>query len=363
MNTCPTADIVELQISRVTTRKHTDGHTCHFQNCTIRNIPVEIHQLNGLYYIVCKFIRPVPGLHPQKTLVKKLYNFYCCAATGKIHHCHAECSGHKIYSSESVETCTITGMQFESEQVRNYGLNARIQNNSTADKSDPLKFSRDDEGRVMKTSGVHNTKEEQCKVIAKEIIHLFLFSQIRHNSEMSKLNELERDGRKKITKYTRSMDKSKLRCNYIHMITIFLNEVKKRPVRIDMLKKTKREQNALIADYTKELVGYWKMILFKTNLGQQSPSQFNFKSFVPACLYIMKRGVNIHGQTIIRQSQFLSTCLPETNTLDLYSVSKTPFTATKNNILLAIRDTIGGKATVAKELYEYSIRESKKVSM
>ena len=85
MNTCPTPDIVELQIARVTTRKHADGHTCHFQNCNIRNIPVEIHQLNGKYYIVCKFIRPVPGLHPQNTLVKKLYNFYCCTATGKIH--------------------------------------------------------------------------------------------------------------------------------------------------------------------------------------------------------------------------------------------------------------------------------------
>ena len=213
----------------------------------------------------------------------------------------------------------------------------------------------------MKTSGVHNTKEEHCKIIARDIIHMFLFSTIRHNSEINKLNDLEREGMKKVTKYTRSIERNKLCYNYLHMITIFYNEVKKRPVKLDALRKTKRQQNEVIIKFTKELIGYWKMILFKTNLGLQSPSQFNFKAFVPACLYIMKRGVNMQGQTIIRQDDFLSCCLPETNTLDVYKISKTPFTATKNNILLAIRDTIGGKPELAKELFEYSQRESNKV--
>jgi hypothetical protein len=363
MNTCPTPDIVELHIARATQKRNVDGHVCHFKNCNIRNVPVEIHKMNGLYYIMHPGVRPAPGLHPQKTLHKKLYNFYRCTASGKIHHCHCECHGEKIYSSESMLTCTISGQQFEAEQVRNFGINARIQNNTSADKSDPLRFSRDNEGRVMKTSGVHNTKEEHCKIIARDIIHMFLFSTIRHNSEINKLNDLEREGMKKVTKYTRSIERNKLCYNYLHMITIFYNEIKKRPVKLDALRKTKRQQNEVIIKFTKELIGYWKMILFKTNLGLQSPSQFNFKAFVPACLYIMKRGVNMQGQTIIRQDDFLSCCLPETNTLDVYKISKTPFTATKNNILLAIRDTIGGKPELAKELFEYSQRESNKVSI
>ena len=75
----------------------------------------------------------------------------------------------------------------------------------------------------------------------------------------------------------------------------------------------------------------------------------------------MKNGLAINGQQIIRRSQFLSTCLPETNTLDLYSISKTPFTASKNNIMQAIRETVGSSVKKAVELVEFSKNESKKV--
>ena len=137
--------------------------------------------------------------------------------------------------------------------------------------------------------------------------------------------------------------------------------MRKRPSRLEFLEKTQREQDFLIFKYTKELIGTWKMILYKTEQGKTSPSQFNFKIFVPACLYIMKNGVTMNGQLIIRRSQFLSTCLPETNTLDLYAISKTPFTASKNNIMAAIRETIGSSAEKAVELYQYAQSESKKV--
>ena len=69
----------------------------------------------------------------------------------------------------------------------------------------------------------------------------------------------------------------------------------------------------------------------------------------------------INGQQIIRRSQFLSTCLPETNTLDLYSVCKTPFTASKNNIMQAIRETVESSVEKAVELLKFSQNESKKV--
>ena len=137
------------------------------------------------------------------------------------------------------------------------------------------------------------------------------------------MNELERDARKLVGKYFRSRDKKKEVYNYIHIMTIYLNEIKKRPVRLNLLRKTPREIREIVENYTKELIGYWKMILYQTNLGRQSPNHFPFKTFVPSCLYIMKRGVKIKNQVVIRQSQFLSTCLPETNTLDVYNINKT----------------------------------------
>lgn len=369
MNTCPTPDIIVLQIEKRSLQQNYDGHVCHYERCRVVNLPVEIHVYNNLFYIVVKkFLTPrdyhaqgIP-LHPKNTLHTRLLNFYCCTTTGKVHYCHAECCGEKIYSSESVETCTISGMQFESEQVRNYGVTSRIQNNAAADKSDPLKWSRDENGRVIKTSGVHNTREEQCKEVAKEIIHLLLFSDTRLNSERNKLTDLQRDGTKKIQKYVRTMEKSKQVCNYLHMVMIYENETKKKPVRLDMLRKTPREQNDIIAMYTREIIGYWKMILFKTQMGMNSPSQYNFKAFVPAMLYIMKRGVYIGNQPIIRKAEFLNACLPETNTLDLYNISKTPCTATRNNIQDAIRETTSGCVVKAKQLYEYSKHEAGKVS-
>lgn len=366
MDTCPTPEIVSLQIIEVIRRKYKErddaaNHICHFQHCKIKNVPVEIHKLGGTFHIVCPFIKPVHGLDKQKTLHKKVYNIYYCPTYRKVHYCHADCCGKKILSDENVETCTISGQQYECEQVRTYGIASRVQTNTTADKSDPLQFSRDVEGRVMRTSGVHNTNEMKCKMIADETIRLFLFSHIRRQSEINKMNELERDARKLVGKYFRSMDKKKVHYNYIHIMTIYLNEIKKRPVRLTMLRKTPREIEEIVDNYTKELIGYWKMILYQTNLGRQSPNHFPFKTFVPSCLYIMKRGVKIKNQVVIRQSQFLSTCLPETNTLDVYNINKTPFTASKNHIMQAIRDTVQGDEEKAKCLYNFSVREAEKV--
>jgi len=362
MFTCPSPETIAIQIGLKTRKPNTENHICHSRNCIIHNLPAEIHLLDGKFKVVCMpVIKPVAGLHPQDTLHQKVLDLYICKATGKIHYCHANCCGEKILC-ESIETCTVTGAQYDAEQVRTYGVAARVQTNMAANKSDPLKYSRQANGTITKTSGVHNMKIEQCKIIAKKLLHAFLFSTTRMNSETHKLTELERDAEKMVNKYKRHAEKINMPKNYITMATIYLNQIKKRPPRLHLLKKTQREQDNIILDYTRELIGYWKMLL-NTQAGQTSPSQFSFKVFVPACLYIMKNGVEMNGQLIIRRSQFLSTCLPETNTLDLYSISKTPFTASKNNIMAAIRETIGNSKERAVEMYNYSQAESKKVSI
>ena len=69
-------------------------------------------------------------------------------------------------------------------------------------------------------------------------------------------------------------------------------------------------------------------------------ARFAFVTFVTRALFLMRRGLWIRGHEIIRKDPFLNTLLPDANTLDLYSVSKTLFTQTKNNILKAFREAV-----------------------
>lgn len=363
MFTCPTEDTVVVRLQSVVTTARANGHTCHFNKCRIKNVPVEIHALSERYYIVCKYIRPVAGLHREKTLVKKYFNIYCCEETGAVHWCHAECCAEKILSSESVETCTVTGQQFQSEQVRNYGVASRSQNVVVSNKSDPLKFSRDQNGCVLKTSGVHNIKEEQCKVVARDVITALLFSKARMESERRRMCETLHDAERMVNKYKRCREKQGLQKNYIDMEVIRMNHVRTRPSKMKWLQKTKREQESIIALYTKELIGYWRMVLVRTKLGRGSPTQFAFKTFVPACMYLMKNGINMLGAEIVRRSGYLNACLPETNTLDHFGIQKSAHTATKNNILQAIRETIRSNRKTAQEIEAYRRSESEKVSI
>lgn len=361
MINCPSPSLIARQVTQSIRSKAALEHTCHFKTCTIVNLPVEIHKLMDKFYVRCPYLR-FPTNLTDETLHEKLYNIYICKNTGKIHYCHPECTADKIWS-ESMEICTVSGQQFGEEEVRSWNISSRTQSCVSCDKSDPLKYSRDKNGRVLKSSGVHNTKEEQCKMIARDFIHAFLFSNIRLKSEIHKIAETKKDAEKIVNKYKRYNDKNGLVKNYIHMYTIYLNQMKKRPSNAHLITKTSSEQHEIIKQYTKELISYWKMILYMTELGRQSPSQFNFKIFSPACLYIMKNGLHMNQIYIIRKSKYLNLALPETNTLDIYQVAKPGFTAAKNAILKAVRETVEKQLSTPQELRDYCLKVAEKISI
>lgn len=363
MLSCPTNDIVALQISQRATSPSNKDHVCHYQKCTIKSLDVEIHKMCDKYYIVCKFIKPVKGLHRKRTLHKKLFDMYYCQESRKIHWCHAQCCGEKILSSESIETCTITGQQFQCEQVRNYGVAARVQTSVAPNKGDPLEHLRDSDGKIHRTSSVYNTKEEQCKKWAREVLHDLLFSDKRKLNELHKEAEVKKSAMKAVNKYKRVMEKKNGVKNILLMKRIYLNYVKERPNKLEYLLKTQRDQDHLIASYTKQLIGYWRMVLLKTHLGSTSPTQFQFKSFVPACLYLMKENIVMKNIVIIKKCQFLTTCLPEANTLNQYKIDKKAMTTHKNSILKAIKETVLNSKSKAQELVSYAQLEAEKVSI
>jgi hypothetical protein len=62
--------------------------------------------------------------------------------------------------------------------------------------------------------------------------------------------------------------------------------------------------------------------------------------FVVSILYIMKAGLCVGGVTVIPGDPYLTSVLPEANTLDAYNINKPAFTACKNNILKAYREAV-----------------------
>ena len=54
----------------------------------------------------------------------------------------------------------------------------------------------------------------------------------------------------------------------------------------------------------------------------------------------MKAGLNVGGVNVIKGDRYLTSVLPEANTLDAYNINKPAFTACKNNILKAYREAV-----------------------
>jgi len=356
----PSPDSVALSIKQNIQSNKLVNHTCHFNTCRIKNVPVEIHKKGEKFYIRSPYT-PKLEWFSNESLEKKIYSIYVCLDTGKIHYCHIACDGERMTNRDNCQVCCISGLQYESESVRSWQLASRCIQTVVADKRDPNLYSRDKNGRV-KNSGIYNLKTNQCILMCREYIQNLLYSVLRKNSERKKLFEAKKEAEKIVSKYKRHCDKNNITKNYIHMLTIYVNQIKKRPLYTQFILIDKDKQESYIQLYTKEIIVYWKTILSKTQLGRETPALFNFKNFIPACLYIMKNGLMMQGMYVINKHPYLDNSLPEANTLDLYGINKPSFTQSKNNILRAIREMIENKQDSA-ELKSYIESEIKKVDI
>jgi len=357
----PSPETIASHLTNSIRSNNAKDHVCHFNKCTIMNLKVEIHKnpKDNKYGIRAQYMK-CPEWINNSTLIEKIYSIYICNNTGKIHHCHQNCDGDRMNNSDNCKVCCISGIQYAAESVRSWKITSRCVPTVSANKQDPYMYSRDLDGRV-KLSGVHNLKMTQCIMMANEFIHRLLFSNDRMRNEKHKKNENIKDAEKIINKYKRYCERNQQPKIFTHMLTMYITRINKKPMYTQLLIKSKEEKESLIEIYTKDLIGYWKMILFKTPLGREAASLFSFKSFVPACLYIMKSGIVLHGVSVIEKSRYLESALPEANTLDTYNISKPSFTQTKNNILKAIREAIELKSITPIELQQFSNKEKEKV--
>ena len=356
----PSPETIATHLRNAIRSKLVKDHVCHFNKCKIVNLNVEIHRSQGGNYgIKAQYLRP-PKWVNTSTLVDQVYSIYLCKDTGSIHYCHSNCEGERMTNEDNCQVCCVSGIQYQSESVRSWKISARCVPTVIANKQDPYMYSRDNEGRV-KLTGSHNLKMTQCVMIAKATIEKLLFSKNRMRNEMHKSNENRKDAEKTVNKYKRYCDRNNITKNYIHMVTLYISAIQKRPLYIELIKKTDAQKKEIVDKNTQLLIGYWKMILLKTQLGMEMPSLFSFKTFVPSCLYIMKSGLAMNGVVIMEKSRYLESALPEANTLDMYGISKPSFTQTKNNILKAIRESVEFQLETPASLKQSCEMETTKV--
>jgi len=358
----PSPDTIAVYLTNAIKSNLAKNHVCHCNRCKIENLNVEIHRnpTTGQYAIKSRYIKS-PAWVCASTEQEKVYSLYICLGTGKLHYCHANCDGERMTNEDNCQVCCISGIQYQSETVRSWKVSARCVPTVLVNKQDPYMYSRDKEGRV-KLSGVHNLKMTQQVLLSSECITTLLFSKKRMQNEIHKHKENMKEAEKCVNKYRRYCDRKGQPKNYIHMVTLYVSAMKKRPQYTHFLMKSEEEKKNIVQQYTKLLIGTWKMVLFKTNLGREMASFFSFKSFLPACLYIMKTGLIMNGLFIIDKSRYLDITLPEANTLDNFGYSKPSFTQQKNCILRAIREVIESNEETSQSLRDYIAYESQKVT-
>ena len=223
---CPSPETIKSAIHENIKSNKISGHTCHFNTCKIKNLPVEIHQLNGKYYVRSKYTTKYDWF-TNETLVKKIYSIYICMDTGKLHYCHIACDGDRMTNIDNCQVCCVSGLQYQSESVRSWQLASRCIQTVVADKRDPNLYSRDALGRV-KNSGIHNLKTTQCILMCNQYINNLLYSVLRMDCEKKKFREQQKEAEKIVSKYKRHCERTNIPKNYIHMLSIYANQIKKR---------------------------------------------------------------------------------------------------------------------------------------
>ena len=87
--------------------------------------------------------------------------------------------------------------------------------------------------------------------------------------------------------------------------------------------------DALAEEISPIILKIWNLVIV--------PRQIAFSLFVPAMLFLLQRGIAVDSVVLVEKNHLLDRILPDANTLNDFSVSKSSFTQTKNSIRASIR--------------------------
>lgn len=324
------------------------SHNCADSQCELCNV---VHVCGSVYktqgggHVVC-LEKDSP---PDDSVCVGNYNqIYVCVISMMPHWCCGACEFQT--RDDSGYVCKFSGRRsglgLADTWIPQYRISATSQ-----ECKDPKTLGE----RVVKSaSGRSIIQSRKHSEYAADVVYSLMFSTTRCYAEQRKYAEQRVEAERNVQEYMRKREEQSLPSVYTDMVQIYIETMKARRIFFALVPKCADAKN-LSAQYAKRVCAFWRTICNCTPLGQQSPNSFAFMTFVCPALYMMRRGLWIRGQEIIRKDPFLNTLLPDANTLDLYDVSKTMFTQTKNNILRAFREAVDDYNIDPKDLVNDAI--------
>jgi hypothetical protein len=233
--------------------------------------------------------------------------------------------------------CRISGIRYDSIKSDTWFTNHRVTATHQENK-DPLKLVRNTDFKINQLS-MDTIRQQQHQFISKQQVSTILFSNDRLFMEQRKYVEMKTEAEKVVQKYIKTCEKKNQLVNFTHLVQLYINQMNRRHIFRNLLPQNDSVDN-IIAKYASLTCRLWSLIIQRFPLGQTTPALFPIKMFVVSILYIMKAGLCVGGVTVIPGDPYLTSVLPEANTLDAYNINKPAFTACKNNILKAYREAV-----------------------
>ena len=312
------------------------SHQCSMERCNIQ------HVIGGVWRHGGKTHACIPSLcksHPswanRGTLKRQIRNMYMCCRTGAPHWCDEQCQCTVIDHSDGGHVCQVSGIRYDSVKSDTWFMSHRVTATHQENK-DPLKLVRNSEFKMDMQSS-DTIRQQQHKFISRAQVVSIMFSNERLFMEQRKYVEMKHEAEKVINKYIKSCEKSGHMIVFTTLVTLYINQMNRRYIFKNLIPKD-RSVDEVVHHYANLACKYWTLITRKFPLGQQTPALFPIKTFIVSFLYIMKGGLCLGGVQVIPRDSYLTSVLPEANTLDSYNINKPAFTACKNNILKAYRE-------------------------
>lgn len=316
---------------------HEPGHQCSMETCNIQHVIGGVWK-RGDETHVC--IRSMCKNHPKwanrGTLKQQVRNMYMCCRTGQSHWCDEQCTCTSIDHMDGGYICRISGIRYESIKSDTWFNGHRVTATHQENK-DPLKLVRNTDFKVNNNS-TDTIRQQQHQYISRKQVSAILFSNDRLYMEQRKYVEMKTEAEKVVHKYIKTCEKKGQPVIFTHVVQLYINQMNRRHIFRNLLPKNRTIED-VVQQYAELACRYWRLITQKIPLGIQTPALFPIKIFIVSVLYIMKSGLCLGGVQVIPKDPYLASILPEANTLDSYNINKPSFTACKNNILKAYRET------------------------
>jgi hypothetical protein len=316
----------------------TVDHECSMECCNLQHI------VGGLWKYQTQehcCVRVLCQEHPtwanRGTLKKQIRNIYMCCTTGQAHVCNEQCTKTTIDHSDGGHVCRISGIRYDSVKSDTWFSDHRVTATHQENK-DPLKLVRNTDF-VLNTLSAYTIRQQQHHFVSKQQVSAILFSNERLFMEQRKYVEMRYEAEKVVQKYVKTCEKNQHCLHFTHIVQLYINQMNRRHIFRNLLPENE-SVDTIIDKYARLTCEFWTMLTQRFPLGQTTPAIFPIKIFVISILYIMKSGLCVGGVTVIERDNYLTSVLPEANTLDAYHINKPAFTACKNNILKAYREAV-----------------------